>query len=302
MARSWSGLECGPYRVAGLIIGMPACLRAAAGWCPCPSPAWAGGRPWPFVLDLTGLAGGSYASDPDAGAARVAFNWGLGRVKANLGQREAEKSYGITDLTPALSWSMYSLRKDWNQAKGVVAPWWAENSKEAYAGGLANLATALQNWRDSKTGKRKGPRMGFPRFKSKHKSRLSCRFTTGCAAARPRSPARRRCAAGACPAGGAGSAAKGARLVGPRGRPGVPAPGTRVVVAGRIAGLGEDRRGANRADPGDGDDQLRQVQLAGDLHHAGFHPLHFGQCGQPAGAGEVGPLGQGVLLCLDTAG
>jgi len=31
-----------------------------------------------------------------AGAARVAFNWGLGRVKANLGQREAEKSYGIT--------------------------------------------------------------------------------------------------------------------------------------------------------------------------------------------------------------
>ena len=114
-----------------------------------------------------------------AGAARVAFNWGLGRVKANLGQREAEKSYGITDLTPALSWSMYSLRKDWNQAKGVVAPWWAENSKEAYAGGLANLTTALQNWRDSKTGKRKGPRMGFPRFKSKHKSRLSCRFTTG---------------------------------------------------------------------------------------------------------------------------
>lgn len=28
-----------------------------------------------------------------AGAARVAFNWGLGRVKANLSQREAEASY-----------------------------------------------------------------------------------------------------------------------------------------------------------------------------------------------------------------
>ena len=37
----------------------------------------------------------------------------------------------------------------------------------------------LQNWKGSKTGKRKGPRIGFPRFKSKHKSRLSCRFTTG---------------------------------------------------------------------------------------------------------------------------
>ena len=49
----------------------------------------------------------------------MAFNWGLARVKANLGQREAEKSYGITgdDLTPSLSWSLYSLRKDWNAAK-----------------------------------------------------------------------------------------------------------------------------------------------------------------------------------------
>lgn len=46
------------------------------------------------------------------GGARFAFNWGLGRVKANIGQREAEKSYGITGdgLTPALSWSLYSLQ------------------------------------------------------------------------------------------------------------------------------------------------------------------------------------------------
>ncbi len=36
------------------------------------------------------------------GAARVAFNWGLARVKANLDQREAERSYGIPEeeLTP----------------------------------------------------------------------------------------------------------------------------------------------------------------------------------------------------------
>ena len=66
-------------------------------------------------------------------------------------------------------------------------------SKEAYAAGLANLAAGLANlaaglanlaaglanWKDSKTGKRKGPRMGFPRFKSRHKGSMSCRFTTG---------------------------------------------------------------------------------------------------------------------------
>ncbi|MGW1887209.1 helix-turn-helix domain-containing protein [Streptomyces sp. NPDC001970] len=66
-----------------------------------------------------------------AGAARVAFNWGLARVKAKLAQREAERSYGIAEdaLTPPVSWSMYSLRKAFNLAKGEVAPWWAECSK-----------------------------------------------------------------------------------------------------------------------------------------------------------------------------
>ncbi|MFF1571093.1 IS607 family element RNA-guided endonuclease TnpB, partial [Streptomyces sp. NPDC058293] len=115
------------------------------------------------------------------GAARVAFNWGLAVVKANLGQREAERSYGVAEdeLTPALSWSMYSLRKAWNQAKGEVAPWWAKCSKEAYATGLDRLATSLKNWSDSTSGMRKGPRVGFPRFKSKRKSTLSVRFTTG---------------------------------------------------------------------------------------------------------------------------
>jgi putative transposase len=115
------------------------------------------------------------------GAARYAFNWGLARVKANLGQREAERSYGMTGaaLTPPLSWSLYSPRKDWNTAKGDVALWWAENSKEAYSSGLDALARALGNWHAWRTGKRKGPRMGFPRFRPKHRARLSCRFTTG---------------------------------------------------------------------------------------------------------------------------
>ena len=115
------------------------------------------------------------------GAARVAFNWGLAYVKAVIGQREAEATYGISkeDLTPTISWTLYSLRKDWNTAKGDVAPWWGECSKEAFNTGLDGLARSLKNWGDSRTGKRKGAPAGFPRFKSKHRSRLSCRFTTG---------------------------------------------------------------------------------------------------------------------------
>lgn len=116
-----------------------------------------------------------------AGAARVAFNWGLARVKANLAQREAERSYGITGdgLTPCISWSLYSLRKDWNAAKDEAAPWWGECSKEAFNTGFDQLARALKNWGDSREGKRKGKAAGFPRFRSKRKARLSARWTTG---------------------------------------------------------------------------------------------------------------------------
>ena len=119
--------------------------------------------------------------DGHCGAARKAFNWGLGRVKAVMDQRTAEASYGISDelSTPVISWSMYSLRKAWNQAKDEVAPWWAEYSKEAYASGLTQLAAALKGWRDSRNGKRAGRSVGFPRFKSKRRAVRSCRFTTG---------------------------------------------------------------------------------------------------------------------------
>ncbi|MDX3660645.1 IS607 family element RNA-guided endonuclease TnpB [Streptomyces sp. ID05-26A] len=131
-----------------------------------------------FALDP---AAGQYSAlRSHCGAQRYAFNWGVARIKANLDQRAAEKTYGIPDdqLTPPVSWSAYSLRKAWNQGKSEVAPWWAENSKEAYSSGLANLATALGNWAASRRGTRQGPRLGFPRFKGR-RSGLSCRFTTG---------------------------------------------------------------------------------------------------------------------------
>jgi putative transposase len=60
----------------------------------------------------------------------------------------------------------------------TLAPWWAHNSKEAYSAGLANLATALSNWSSSRSGRRAGRRVAFPRFKGR-RGRLSCRFTTG---------------------------------------------------------------------------------------------------------------------------
>jgi IS605 OrfB family transposase len=76
-------------------------------------------------------------------------------------------------------WRLPALRREWNQAKQQVAPWWAENSKEAYSSGLDALARGLANWVASRDGTRAGPRVGFPRFKRKHRGRYACRFTTG---------------------------------------------------------------------------------------------------------------------------
>jgi putative transposase len=60
-----------------------------------------------------------------------------------------------------------------------VAPWWRCTSKEAYASGIADLVAGLHNWSDAKAGRRKDTRVGFPRFKARHRDRGRVRFTTG---------------------------------------------------------------------------------------------------------------------------
>jgi putative transposase len=131
-----------------------------------------------FALDPTPAQARALASH--CGAARKAFNEGLAHVKACLDQREAERSYGVPEdhLTQA-PWTLPALRRWWNGCKDQIAPWWPENSKEAYNSGLDALARGLKQYADSKAGTRRGPRVGFPRFKSRRRSRGSCRFTTG---------------------------------------------------------------------------------------------------------------------------
>jgi putative transposase len=131
-----------------------------------------------FALDPTPAQARALASH--CGAARKAFNEGLAHVRRCLDQRAAERSYGVPDeqLTEA-PWTLPALRRWWNASKDTLAPWWRENSKEAYSSGLDALARGLTAWSDSRSGKRRGPKTGFPRFKSRRHTRVSCRFTTG---------------------------------------------------------------------------------------------------------------------------
>ncbi|MGY6502490.1 MAG: IS607 family element RNA-guided endonuclease TnpB [Acidimicrobiales bacterium] len=106
------------------------------------------------------------------GARRFAYNWVLATVRDNLEVRRAERAAGVAEdqLTPAVSWKATRLGTLWNQAKGEVAPWWREVSMHAFRSGIVDAAQALDNWSKSRSGERKGRRVGFPRFKKRDKS------------------------------------------------------------------------------------------------------------------------------------
>ena len=107
------------------------------------------------------------------GGRRFAKNWALARVKADLDAKQTAPNH------VAVPWTLKDLRKCWNEEKHKVAPWWAENSKECYAAGISDAVAGLDNWSKSKRGKRKGRRVGFPRFESKRRAKNRVRFTTG---------------------------------------------------------------------------------------------------------------------------
>lgn len=143
-----------------------------------------------FELDPSDRARSALASH--CGAAAFAYNWGLGLVAGRLeaarvlavlalrqGASAADGEAWAREMVGPAPWSLPALRREWNRSKAEVAPWWAENSKEAYNSGLDALARALGNFFDSRTGRRRGATVGFPRRKKRGRSRRSCRFTTG---------------------------------------------------------------------------------------------------------------------------
>jgi putative transposase len=100
-----------------------------------------------------------------AGAARFAWNWGLGKCEERYA---AERKW----------YSAAELHRLWNAAKKADPDLaWAENSKCAYQEALRNLERALSDFVKSKKGLRKGKKLGFPRPKKKGRARDSFRLT-----------------------------------------------------------------------------------------------------------------------------
>ena len=130
-----------------------------------------------FTLDPSGDQARALARH--FGARRKAYNWAVATLKADI---HAWREAGVETAKPSLR----VLRKRWNTVKSEVcvnddtgAVWWPECSKEAYADGIDGAVDAYWNWQQSRSGKRAGKRVGFPRFKKKGRDADRVCFTTG---------------------------------------------------------------------------------------------------------------------------
>lgn len=111
-----------------------------------------------------------------AGLSRVVENFCLEQVKAALDQRKAERTYGIPEpeLT-SVPWSAPALEAEWRKAHPTRYPWFTESGLSSRVPKEACRArtSGLRNWADSRTGRRKGRKVGFPTWrKRRHGSRF----------------------------------------------------------------------------------------------------------------------------------
>lgn len=111
-----------------------------------------------------------------AGLSRVVENFCLEKVKAAMDQREAERSYGVPDkdLTP-VPWSAPALERLWRAAHRQRFPWFtAEGLSSRVPKEACHVrAAGFKNFFDSRSGKRRGKKVGFPGWrKRKHGSRF----------------------------------------------------------------------------------------------------------------------------------
>ena len=120
-----------------------------------------------------------------AGAARYAWNKALGWVKFGLTCRVWEQELGAEPWTE-VPWTKFSLINAFNAWKhGHAAapddgsrglPWKDTVCQDVFECAMVDLGQALANWAESRSGKRIGRIVGFPKHKSKKRTTPSFRL------------------------------------------------------------------------------------------------------------------------------
>jgi putative transposase len=125
-----------------------------------------------------------------AGAARFAFNQCHRWFTGGLAAYRAEIDAGVAKPDVEVPWSSFSFINRINAWKNGKAPdspvaeggtrglSWKDEvlSQDVFECAANDYGVAVKNWRESRTGKRKGKKVGFPRPKKKFKSTPSFRL------------------------------------------------------------------------------------------------------------------------------
>ena len=147
-----------------------------------------------FEFKLDPSAGVGVLIRRHVGMRRKAYNWAVGVIKSqtelhrlredaglNVGELRVGKARRVNPL-----FTFAGLRRLWNRAKDGLCVdaetgfrWWRDLSKEAAANGTADAVGAYWDWVASRTGTRKGPKLGFPKFKKKGRGAQTFRISTG---------------------------------------------------------------------------------------------------------------------------
>jgi putative transposase len=120
-----------------------------------------------------------------AGLSRLVENFCLDKIRFAFAQRAAEQSYGIAaDQLTRAPWTAIDLEKLWRAQHADLHPWFAGSglSSRVPKEACRLRAAGLKNWWESKTGKRQGPKVGFPKLR---KRKHGCRFRYDADRARP---------------------------------------------------------------------------------------------------------------------
>jgi len=99
-----------------------------------------------------------------SGTARFVYNWALAQWQT------------VHAANPGIAYGMMAAKKEFNRLKGEQFPWIYDVAKDVCEGAFANLGAALKNYFNGKKGQRKGEKVGFPKFKSKKRSKQSFRL------------------------------------------------------------------------------------------------------------------------------
>jgi putative transposase len=174
-----------------------------------------GSRGWDVVEAVVSRRAYRYRLDPtprqertllrNCGARRYAYNWAIGMIHDVFEQRRSLEAAGAPaeDLpSPPGFIGMNNAFNDWKHGRtgpqSRVPVWWADrhpdlhppawladNSSEVYMWAIYEAQEALQRWFNSRGGRQRGPRIGFPQFKAKKRDRPRFKVTARAAASRP---------------------------------------------------------------------------------------------------------------------